>query len=192
MNLLCAWQVLKNTNLLRRKLANTRLGVNLGPTTCQRTCYEPVTSKFWTCIEKGSQCNTWKSRNVSGFLLQALPSISLAITCKKALMSQKPQNVAAFNKSQVMCTPPLAQLELYVSYTWVKNMSYTLVDKIMFWVYVTPLCQPTPRTLFPKRSPTLMCPFSRCPWVSDTDLRSCRIWVFGQLLPGAFYKWRLV
>ncbi len=43
-------------HLLRRKLANTRLVINLGPTTCQRTCYEPVTSKLWTCIEKGSQC----------------------------------------------------------------------------------------------------------------------------------------
>ncbi len=43
-------------SLTRRKWANTRFVVNLGPTTCQRTCYEPVTGKLWTCIEKGSQC----------------------------------------------------------------------------------------------------------------------------------------
>ncbi len=29
-----------------RKWANTSLVLNLGPTTCQRTCYEPVTSKL--------------------------------------------------------------------------------------------------------------------------------------------------
>ncbi len=39
-----------------QKLANTRLVINQGPTTCQQTCYEPVTSKLWTCIEKDSQC----------------------------------------------------------------------------------------------------------------------------------------
>ena len=44
-------------DLLRRKWANTRLVINRGPTTCQRTCYEPVTSKLLTWIEKGSQCD---------------------------------------------------------------------------------------------------------------------------------------
>ncbi len=45
--------------------SNSRLIIKQGPRTCQRTCYEPVMSNLWTCIEKGFQC-MWVHR-ISAF-----------------------------------------------------------------------------------------------------------------------------
>ena len=45
----------KNEPVTKKMGQLSRLVINLGPTTCQRTYFEPDTSNVWTCIGKGFQ-----------------------------------------------------------------------------------------------------------------------------------------